>query len=116
MAGTNTALRPAPIEGNLCYPNALTEVTASGAVTLDKTYGWIVSIDCNGAARNCLLPASPFTGMIYRIVNVTASTYAITVKDSGGTSVSNGSVAASCLKEFWYNGSAWKVVGACALA
>lgn len=116
MSGTNTAQRPAFIEGNLHFPNALTLLTASGTVTLDKSYGWIVGVDCNGAARNLLLPASPSEGMFYRIVNTTASTYAITVKNSAGTSVSNGSVAASTAKEFIYTAGAWVAVGGYALA
>jgi hypothetical protein len=62
-------------------------LTLSAHVTAHKDWPSIISIDCNGAGRNLVMPAEEdVEGKIWLINNRTGATHALTVQnDAAGT-------------------------------
>jgi hypothetical protein len=73
------------IERAVAYADFATATTASGNITLTDSSNPIQSIDCNGANRVVTLPAVAVTNGAFFVLNKTAATYTITVKNAGGT-------------------------------
>lgn len=71
----------------------------------------ILDIDANGAARNVTLPAITAynTGRVYYVCNLTAATYAITLKQSDGSTTLL-AVAATKHAIVWNNGTTWRAL------
>jgi len=89
MAGNITAsdVWAAISEGKrIALPNTFSMETLSGDLTLDESYGNIISLDPGGAARDVTLPAAEL-GAIYLIVNTADDAETITVKRPAGTTV-----------------------------
>lgn len=81
----------------------------SATLTLTDEDPDILDVDCNGAARNMVLPAivPSNEGRVYYVKNLTAATYALTVKQSDG-STTLVAIAATGSAIIWNNGSTWR--------
>jgi len=89
MAGNITASDVwAAISGGkrIGLPGLFAIETLADNLTIDTTYGNLLQLDPGGSARDVTLPA-PDDGGWYLIVNNADAAEAITVKDSGGSTV-----------------------------
>lgn len=108
--------------GNLTEVNALHAITkaiglkghyssetATGAVTLDSTYGTFIKIDPGGAARDVTLPAEAGSeGRTLLICNTADAAEDLTVKDDGASTI--GTVSQNECAIFTCDGTSWYLV------
>lgn len=81
----------------------------SGASTLTATSAQYQFLDPNGANRDVNLPTAA-TNMLYIIKNIGTGGYTLTVKDSGGSAITGGTIANNVAMGFYYDGTAWQLV------
>lgn len=75
------------IERGVGIARFLTLTTATGDVTLTDASDPMQSVDCNGADRAITLPANAATNGAFYIINKTAATYNLTVKNPDGSAL-----------------------------
>jgi len=81
----------------------------SATKTLVATSPQYQFLNPNGSNRDVTLPAAA-TNMLFIIKNTGSAGNTLTVKDSGGTAVSGGTIANTVTMGFYYNGSSWQLV------
>lgn len=89
-------------------PSSNTE-SLSGSKTLVTTSPQYQFLNPNGSNRDVNLPAAE-TDMLFTIVNTGSAGNILTVKDSGGTAITNGAIANGITMGFYYNGTNWQIV------
>lgn len=109
MSGNLTAQRPYAVEGLLSLIGAYADVTASGTVTLDSSYGNFMKIDPGGAGRTVLLPPES-SGAWFYIQNTADASETLTVKEDSNTTTI-GSLAQNKAAIFVCDGTAWHIMG-----
>lgn len=75
------------------YAGFGTPAVMAGTVVLTDASPVIQSLDPNGAARDLTLPAIATTNHVFIVINRAAGSYAITIKNAGGTTI------ATCAKD-----------------
>lgn len=77
--------------------------------TLTATSAIYQFLNPNGVNRDVTLPTAA-TNMLFIIKNTGTGGYTLTVKDSGGSAVTGGTIANTVTIGFFYNGSSWQLV------
>lgn len=83
------------------------QLTLGGTLTMQDGGPNVMLLDANGAGRTVLLPPER-KGLFYEIYNLTASTYALTVKEDSNTTTI-GSIAAAKSAKFFCDGTTWRL-------
>lgn len=89
-------------------PSSNTE-SLSANKTLTSTSPQYQFLNPNGSNRDVTLPSAT-TNMLFFIKNTGSAGNTLTVKDSGGSAVTGGTIANTVIMGFYYNGSSWQLV------
>lgn len=83
--------------------------TLSGNKTIAATDPQYQFLNPNGANRDVTLPSAT-QEMFFVIKNTGSAGNTLTVKDSGGTAVTGGTIANNVAMGFYYDGTAWQLL------
>lgn len=81
----------------------------SGNKTLSESSPQYQFLNPNGSNRDVTLPAA-VTNLLFIIKNTGSAGNTLTVKDSGGTAISGGTIANTVVMGFYYDGTSWQLV------
>lgn len=110
MPGSNGYGSPHTIEKHLALKNGIEDLTLTGNLTLDLSYGNRLRIDPGGNNRDVTLPAhTGNNGVWFDIVNTADAVENLVIKDSAGSTVVT--LNQNERVHVQSNGSAWKHMG-----
>lgn len=89
-------------------PSSNTE-SLSATKTLTSTSPQYQFLNPNGSNRDVTLPSAT-TNMLFIIKNTGSAGNTLTVKDSGGSAITGGTIANTVAMGFYYNGSSWQLI------